>query len=300
MLCKKCGKEIDNSLTTCPFCGAEIQDSDKIQITYEDEATEYVEPPVIMEAHTFIADEDFAKKIHEQTNTNLVIKNGQEIVEDEYDLESEEDHKSPLVYIFIVFLLAVIGAIFVFAILPNIMVSKPKSKGTSTISNTFTSEEWTSKEFMIDGVLYKLNKEYSNFANQGWSYSIEDEKKVEAGEKTSFDIRLTSSDYKNEYLEVGFYNASTRTTTVKDCRVYSVLVNNYESDKPIDFELPGGIRTGSGSLEITSLYGKLGEDQITIDDVGGFSVYHYTSGSLSLDLTIYDQGGLQAFHYMDN
>jgi len=304
MLCKNCGHTLEEGATVCSNCGNPVSPSEeKIQITYEDEATEYVEPPVITESHTFIEEDDFAKKINDQFNTKVIFKNGEELVQDEYDMEEEEESKkSYLVWIFIVVLLIVIGVIFYFAILPNIMVSnKNNNNVTVDDKNTgFSSEEWTNKEFRIDGVLYKINQDYSNFANHGWSYSIDDEIKLEAGEKSDDTIRLSSSSYKDNSLVVGFYNSSVKTATVKDCKVYSVEVDNKDQDKPIDFELPGGIKMGSGALEITSIYGKLEEDSITYDEVGKYSVYHYTSGDLVLDLYIYDNGGLQKFHLEEN
>ena len=298
MKCIHCGREIDNDSVQCRYCGGAISDTDRIKITYEDEIEDFVEPPVIVESHTFIADEDFAKKVSEQIHKNVVVKNGKEVVVDDYDLEGEDEKKFPVVGICIAILLVIIGAIFAFAILPNIMVSQNKKPSTTSIDNTFTSEDWFSKEFMIDGVLYKMNQDYSSFANQGWSYSLEDEQKVEAGARTENDIQLTSSSYKNNHLVIGFYNSSTRATSVKDCKVYSIEVDNSNTDKPIDFELPGGIKTGSGELEITSLHGKLEDDSITVDDVGKFKIYHYTNDLLSLDLTIYDNGGLKKFQYM--
>ena len=194
----------------------------------------------------------------------------------------------------------IIGGIFAFAILPNIMVSQKKQPSTTNIDQTFSSEDWYSKEFMIDGVLYKINQDYSSFANQGWSYSLEDEKNVEAGAKTDNNILLTSSSYKNNPITIGFYNSSTRATSVKDCKVYSIEVDNSHTDKPIDFELPGGIRTGSKELEITSIYGKVEEEDITVNDVEGYSTYHYQQGNLSLDLTIYENQGLKKFQLLED
>ena len=294
MNCIHCGKEIDNDAVQCKYCGGAISDTDRSKITYEDEIEDFVEPPVIMESHTFIADEDFAKKVLEQTHSNVIVKDG---VDSEFEAEEK---KSPFVIIFIVLLLLIIGGIFIFAILPSITVSKSKAPSTTSIDNNFSSEDWISKEFMIDGVLYKLNQDYSSFANQGWSYSLEDEKKVEAGAKTSNDIKLTSSSYKNNPIQVGFYNSSTRATTIKDCKVYSIMIDNRNTDKPIDFELPGGIRTGSKELEITSIYGKVEEEDITVNDVEGYSTYHYQQGNLSLDLTIYENQGLKKFQLLED
>ena len=64
MKCVHCGKEIDNDSTQCKYCGSAISDTDRIKITYEDEIEDFVEPPVIMESHTFIAEEEFAKKMY--------------------------------------------------------------------------------------------------------------------------------------------------------------------------------------------------------------------------------------------
>lgn len=299
MNCKNCGEALAEGVTVCPKCNTPVEEADKIQITYEDESTEAVEAPVITESHTFIEEEDFAKKINDQFHTTVVLKNGEEVVEDDYDLEEGEDSKKgPIVWILMVILLLIIGGILYFAVVPNILVTKEKRVSTDQPVQGFTSEEWTTKEFKIDGVFYQLNEDYSAFANHGWSYSIEDEIKVEAGDKTDSDIVLSSSSYKNNHVLVGFFNSASKDATVKDCKVYAVTVDNYGQDKPIDFELPGGIKMGSGALEITSIYGKVTEENIKEDTKAGYSIYHYEEGNLSLDLTIYEEDGLQKFSFM--
>ena len=66
MVCKKCGKELKNGASVCSKCGTKVAEKqEKIEVAYDDEVV-FVEPPIITESHTFIDEEDFAKKVKEK------------------------------------------------------------------------------------------------------------------------------------------------------------------------------------------------------------------------------------------
>ena len=146
MKCRNCGMELDPNSKTCNACGLSVEDTSQIKITYEDQEEEYVEPPVIVEAHTFIDEESFAKKINELEKTSF----------------KREDDKYSKVFkiLFGVFVIIIIGFVFTFLVLPNIS----KDKVTDVLEdNTFTSEDWKSGEFMLDDEFYRVDDNFSKY-----------------------------------------------------------------------------------------------------------------------------------------
>ena len=63
---------------------------EKIKITYRDENEEYVDPPVIMEAHTFIDEESFAKKLNEN-GYSINLENVKDVVTLVKEIKKESD-----------------------------------------------------------------------------------------------------------------------------------------------------------------------------------------------------------------
>ncbi len=288
MVCKNCGNELENNQQVCPKCGVNVEDIEKIKITYDDENEEYVDPPVIMEAHTFIDEESFAKKVNESK-----LQKEQELAT---DFVEEKKKKGIVFYLLIFIALIVIGVICYFVVLPNF---QHKSNKAQIEENMFSSEDWTSSEFMIDGEFFRLKDNFSKLSDKDWN--IEDEKytvdtTIKANETTD-EITLVNSSNKDQKIVVKVKNSTDKDQSLKDCYIYSLAIDNSEIEKPIDFSLPGNIIMGSTELEVKSIYGKLEEDQIIKDNVSNSVIYQYEDYTKHLDLTIYENGGLKAFTY---
>lgn len=281
MVCKNCGFELNPKDKKCSKCGVSVEDADKIQITYEDEETEYVDPPVITEAHTFIDEESFAKKINE---INLAKQK-----------EEQEEKKNPFVWIFAVFVFLIVGSVFYFVIYPNITLNK----NTVEDNLTFTSENWWSGEFMIDGDFYRLDKDFTQFYNRNWNLLDADfmNERLSGLEETD-DLILTNSFNDSYRISIRLRNPSRKELLVKNSNVCFVSLDNTKMEDQIEFTLPGNIKNGSSLLEIESIYGPLDEENIIDDETYGLKFYHYSNDSITLDLSISDTGGLEAFEYV--
>ena len=286
MVCKYCGHKLENDDIVCSKCGTKVNDSEPIQITYEDEEVEYVDPPIITEAHTFIDEESFAKKLEE----------GNKKKEEVDESFVEDDKKNPLPIIVALIIIIVLGLVGYFVVLPNI--TSNSNKTPSSENNTFTNEDWTSGEFMIDGDFYQLNKPFTKFYDKNWNFEDTDviKKNLHSGEETE-DILIKNS-FNKSSITIRLINKNDKDTNIKDCLVWSISVDNTGSDDYVEFTLPGQITNGSKELEIESLYGKLEDDDITRDEVALSTTYHYSvDDKKELNLVIFDNGGLKAFEY---
>ena len=307
MVCKNCGKELTNGASICGSCGTVVEPSnEKIEVNYPDEV-EVVDAPVITESHTFVDDGDFLEKVNvsqkeKKKKSRKKDGNSEDVVG---TWEEEPPKKSFAIWIFMFFLLIVIGLVFYFVIWPNVFVNKEDNKPpvSDRENSSFSSNLWTADEFMIDGVLYKLNGSFSSLEESGWSINVEqlgEEGKlsVQKGEKLSNNITLTSDTYPNGNLQVGIVNLGDIERDVRECEIWSIMIDNQNATSPISFMLPGGIQNGSSVAEVIAAYGELEESQIQREEELGYTIYHYSYDySQYLDLTIYDNGGLLQFNY---
>ena len=126
MKCKNCGMELEKEDKVCSSCGLSISDIEEIKITFDDEQEEIVDPPVIIEAHTFIDEESFAKKVNE--------------AKAEQEEEKETFNKIYKVF-FVLFVVIIIGFVVTFVVLPNISNNK---ENNILEEETFTTEDWKS------------------------------------------------------------------------------------------------------------------------------------------------------------
>ena len=273
MICEKCGEKLKEGELICPECGFENKKNkeEKIVVTKKDDQVEYVDPPVIVEAHTFIDEESFAQKVKD------------------------------ILWLFGLLLLAVVGSVLYFVVMPNVS-TKNQSKNHEVEEYSFSSEDWTVGEFMIDDEFYKMNQTFSTYFKRGWSFDtesfdqgiddlVEKEKEIE-------DVTLYNSFHEGVMISVSLRNQRQQATKIKNCYVWSVSVDNAKTDVGVSFTLPGQITNGSKELEIESIYGKLQDDYKDRDEDSMTTIYHYQNGNKSLDLTVYDNGGLKAFKYI--
>lgn len=283
MICSNCGQELKEKDKKCSSCGLSVEESKKIKITYEDEKTELVDPPVITEAHTFIDEESFAQKLNKMNQAKS----------NKYEEEEKGKRKSPVLGILIFIILIAIGLVGYYVIYPNII---NKGDTTETVKKSFTSNQWTSGEFTIDGVYYKLEGPYVDLYKNHWNF-IDSE---------TLDLSLDSDEVTEDYsvtntftksvIKICLKNPNKKETIIKESIIWSVQIDPQENE--IEFELPGKIHIGSTEDEIKKTYGELTEENVIRDDENKTTTYHYSKeDTINLDLTIYDETGLQAFHY---
>ena len=284
MVCKNCGQELDDKATVCSQCGSLIDEDLKIQITYEDEQVDYVDPPVITEAHTFIDEESFAKKLNSAKNNKK---------QDEEEFWDDSSSSKPFIWVLVTLLFVVVGLVGYFVVYPNV-VEKQK-KNTQEVG--FTSEDWKSGEFIIDGDFYRLKKDFSIFYNNHWNFVDEDTVDFSLDPKEETEELAITNSFNKESIRIRLRNPNNKETKVKNSIVWSVQLDNSDDEHTLNFELPGKIQNGSKELEILSLYGSLTEDNIIRDDESHSTTYHYSQDKKNLDLVVDDDKGLIAFHY---
>ena len=277
MKCKNCGMELKKEDKVCSSCGLSISDTEEIKITFDDEQEEIVDPPVIIEAHTFIDEESFAKKVNE-------AKAEQE--------EKETFNKIYKVF-FVLFVVIIIGFVVTFVVLPNISNNK---ENNVLEEETFTTEDWKSGEFMLGEEFYSLNDSFSKYFNKGWSFDGVNSR-LSSHEELE-DIELYNSFNKDLNIKVSLKNKTSKDIKINESIVYDVEVDNTKNEVGIDFTLPGNITVGSKELEIESIYGKLDDTFKIRNEVSMSTTYHYNYlDHKYLDLIVYDNGGLKAFKY---
>jgi|GEM_PF-4856785 len=131
-------------------------------------------------------------------------------------------------------LLVLVVVIIVAAILCFIFFNKNTSSGTSnssaTSTNTSTAEvtnDWKQYSFKINGKIYKLPMNYSDFASAtGFTDNLEDSYTIKSNHYTS--IYMYSS--KTSIISVDIANYGTDTIKVKDGKMIAVSQYSYQAD----------------------------------------------------------------------
>lgn len=285
MKCNNCGNELKANKKKCSSCGVLVEESSKIQITYEDEETEYVDPPVITEAHTFIDEESFAKKVNKA--------NQEQSIKEKEEMWDEPSHKGPAVGVFIVLILIALGLVGYFVVYPNII-----SKKQETTIKDFTSKEWSSGEFKIDEDFYQLNSTYTSFYKKNWNFVDEQTLEMSLDPKEETEEYEITNTLNNKKLQIRIRNTKDKEMIIKESEVWSVKLNTKLEENEVDFVLPGDIKNGSKAEEIKKAYGILTEENVIRDDEEKSTTYHYSNDEKkNLDLIVYDDDGLKSFHY---
>lgn len=312
MFCNKCGSKIPNNKEKCDVCGAmdeeeiEILSEEKTiimnpiqadEIEFEEESVEEYEideeveddqddqilieqqieeddTPVIIESHTLVDDNKLKCEIEDKLTEESFRKEQQ---------KKERLKKLSLFGVFAVVLLT-LGLLT-----PKIFPSNG-SKANMRMTLTDTA-------ILINGKKYNIYDTYNKFKNAGWEMET-DEKIVDSKAKTSI-IEITHEKYKNNGILISMINQSDKEKDITECGVWSIKIDNYKKDYPIEFTLPGNIKTGSTIEEIEKAYGKLQKENIYRSEQSGYTKYHYKDENNSyLDLVVYDDIGLRAFTYM--
>lgn len=185
--------------------------------------------------------------------------------------------------------------------------SKEESKTDSKENTTATapvSGDWKSGEFTFDGKSYKINDDYTKFKANGWYIDLskagyEDGYILNKNQKVYSTIDFLNDNYKDADVRVGFINLGDKAVDITETQVWAITVDNKYSDTPVDFTLPGGIKSGSTLAEVEAAYGKPTEEgDIYRSEDLGYTTYTYDNDlEPELRLTIWDDVGLTKFEY---
>lgn len=178
---------------------------------------------------------------------------------------------------------------------------EPKENTTAT---TPVSGDWKSGEFTFDGKSYKINDDYTKFKANGWYIDLskagyEDGYILNKNQKVYSTIDFLNDNYKDADVRVGFINLGDKAVDITETQVWAITVDNKYSDTPVDFTLPGGIKSGSTLAEVEAAYGKPTEEgDIYRSEDLGYTTYTYDNDlEPELRLTIWDDVGLTKFEY---
>lgn len=144
-------------------------------------------------------------------------------------------------------------------------------------AKTDLSDDWKSLQFKLNGKKYSLLANYSQFKNNGWDFDLSDYSQngysLNSGDKTYgvFDLQHNNFD---SHVSVGFINTDSVTNDIKNCKVWSIEINNRFASEPVSFELPGGIKYGSTLKQVEKAYGK--PDDGDRSDELGYWIYIYS------------------------
>lgn len=285
MVCPKCGKK-DNKTKICAKCGFKIDTPIKVKTFDDEEIT--VEAPIITESHTFIDEAHFQEALKER----LIIE--QEKMKKSSNKKFILGLSTGLVIIFVL-----LGIIY----LPNGIEDSNLNIGKIENSKNFQSNDWSSEEFKLGDIKFKLKDQYMTFVEKSWNVDLEkygysNGYILNSGDKTSTTIQLNNQSYPSALVQVGFINNSKEAKDIKECNIWSISINNKNVATPVPFELPGGIKNGSTIEEIFKAYGELKEEKVYRSENQGYTTLHYQSGyNKYLDLYVYDKEGLLEINF---
>lgn len=229
--------------------------------------------PVIIESHTFIDDDSLKNQIEEKIT--------------EEDLINHQQRKDKIRKY------SIIGALTIVLITLGVFVPKITTMNKSTVN----MRKVLDTAIVINGEKYNIYDTYNKFKANGWT-SEEEEEVVAEKAKTSI-IEINHEKYKGNEILISMINQDNKEKDISECGVWSIKIDNYKKDYPIEFILPGNIKNGSTIDEIIKAYGKLDEDNIYRSEQSGYTKYHYKDETNSyLDLVVYDDLGLRTFTYM--
>ena len=148
------------------------------------------------------------------------------------------------------------------------------------------SEEITSGQFVIDGVIYQFPMPLSDWLDNGWTvsstYDNADEFRLDPY-YISTDFELFNED--ENYVRVTVYNDSAEAAPVTECMVYSLYISTTE----VDVVFPQGITKRNKPAEILEAYG---EPDVKGDDTSHMDATYYFAddelGQCYVELGVYD------------
>ncbi len=134
------------------------------------------------------------------------------------------------------------------------------------------SDELTSGQFVIDGVIYQFPMPLSDWLNNGWHVSAKYDNVAEFRLKpyyisTTFEL---FDEENKDYVQMTVYNDSDEEASVEDCIVYSLKMSTSE----VDVVFPKGMTKRNNPEDILAAYGEpdaKGDSQNDLEAIYYFS-----------------------------
>ncbi len=148
------------------------------------------------------------------------------------------------------------------------------------------SDEITSGQFVIDGVIYQFPMPLTDWLNNGWEVSNSYDNVAEfrlSPYYTSTDFELFNED--DAYVRVTVFNNSDKEAPIEDCIVESL----YMSTTEVDVVFPQGMTKRNKPAEILAAYGEPDVEEGETDFME--ATYYFTDGELGqcyVELNAYD------------
>ncbi len=147
------------------------------------------------------------------------------------------------------------------------------------------SEDITSGQFVIDGVIYQFPMPLSDWLDNGWhvsnSYDNTDEFRLDPY-YTSTQFELFDEENK-DYVQMTVYNDSDEAASIEDCIVYSLRMSTSE----VDVVFPQGMTKRNNPEDILAAYGEpdaKGDSQNDLEAIYYFGNDEYGQCYVELDV----------------
>ena len=236
-----------------------------------------------------------------ENSSSEVSKEQTQTVEENTKPVKKENKLLPIIIIVGIIAAIGVGIYFIFFtgkdeedVLPPIkddVVSIPPSMGDS----------WKNGEFTLNNTTIQIYGDYSELEKLGWKVDFVANNIADTkinNNATTEKYALINDSNNTAKVEVSFINGNMQPALIKDCQIRYISIKNSQSTTPVNFSLPGDIKTGTTTDQLKEKYGLPNESNIERNETLKYTVYTYVAdGGVTLKLTIYDDGGLKDFEY---
>lgn len=238
--------------------------------------------------------------IENTTNSQTEIQSVQ--TQEEKPVTIKKENKLLPIIIIVGIIAAIgVGIYFIFFtdkdeedVLPPIkddVVSIPPSMG----------DNWKNGEFTLDNTTIQIYGDYSELEKLGWKVDFVANNIADTkinNNATTEKYALINDSNNTAKVEISFINGNMQPALIKDCQIRYISIKNSQSTTPVDFSLPGEIKTGTTTDQLKEKYGLPNESNIKRNETLKYTIYTYSvDGGVTLNLTVYDDGGLKDFEY---
>lgn len=119
MYCMHCGEQISENSRYCKYCGKPVAEDEIINIAEEDKATDNVQEETLSEKNDEYLNENYV--LYDKYNETLNDLNEEEEIIDDFFFEHMSRNKKIALFLFAVFMTAIVAAIVFAAFFPELV-----------------------------------------------------------------------------------------------------------------------------------------------------------------------------------